>query len=297
MSNCLTGAASIRLRAALNWAHLASSIDPPSALQGYTKALNLVPQTAWLGQSLTARHRELLSIGAIASEAAAAASAAEQYETALEWLEQGRSIVWNQLPSLRTPVDALRQVDPTLANDFERVSITLEHASTGDSSMHDLSHQSDQQLSMEESAQHHRRLAEEWERLVGRVRDIPGFESFLRPKKFTQLRIAAKAGPVAVVNVHESRCDAFVLVDGLDEIVHIPLPAFSYTKAEELHLHLSQLLSIAGVRVRDTDNRAMKRATTFTHGGFELILWTLWSCIVKPVPDGLSIAVSRLLID
>ena len=258
---------------------------------------DLVPQAAWLGQSLTTRHRELLSIGAIAMEAAAAASAAEQYETALEWLEQGRTIVWNQLLSLRTPVDVLRQVDPTLANDFEHVSVALEHASTGDSSIQDLSHQSNQRLSMEESAQHHRRLAEEWERIVGKVRRIPGFESFLRPKRFEQLRVAAKAGPVAVVNVHESRCDAFVLVDGLDEVVHIPLPAFSYVKAQELHLHLNQLLSTAGVRVRDTDVRAMKRATPSKRGGFEFVLSNLWSSVVKPVLDGLAFTVSYLLIN
>ena len=150
--NCLTGAASTRLKAALNWARLASEVDLSSALQGYTRALDLVPQAAWLGQSLTTRHRELSSIGAIASEAA------EQHETAVDWLEQGRSIVWNQLLSLRTPVDALRQVDPTLTDDFECVSVALEHASTGDCGVQDILHQSD---SMEESAQHHRRLAEE----------------------------------------------------------------------------------------------------------------------------------------
>jgi hypothetical protein len=188
-------------------------------------------------------------------------------------------------------------VDPTLADDFEHVSVALEHASTGDSSIQDLSHQSNQQLSMEESAQHHRRLAEEWEHLVGRVRGILGFESFLRPKKFTQLLIAAKAGPVVVVNVHGSRCDAFVLVDGLDEVVHIPLPAFSYTKAQELHLHLNQLLSTAGVRVRDTDIRAMKRATTSKRGGFEFVLSNLWSSVVKPVLDGLAFTVSHFLIN
>jgi len=150
---------------------------------------------------------------------------------------------------------------------------------------------------MEESAQQHRRLAEEWERLVGRVRGIPGFESFLRPKRFTQLHIAAKAGPVAVVNVHKSCCDAFVLVDGLDEVVHIPLPDFSYAKAQKLHLHLNQLLSTAGVRVRDADFRAMKIATTSNHGGFEFILSNLWSSVVKPVLDGLAFAVSHLLIN
>lgn len=56
-----------------------------------------------------------------------AASAAEQYETALEWLEQGCSIVWDQLLSLRTLIDALHAVDPTLANVLTRVSMALEH--------------------------------------------------------------------------------------------------------------------------------------------------------------------------
>jgi hypothetical protein len=43
----------------------------------------------------------------VASEAAAAAISAKQYNTALEWLEQGHSIVWNQFLQLRTPFDAL----------------------------------------------------------------------------------------------------------------------------------------------------------------------------------------------
>ena len=281
----------------MNWARLASGVGRSSGLQGYARALDLLSQVAWLGRSITARHRELLSIGAVTSEAAAAASAAEQYETALEWLEQGRSIVWNQLLSLRTPVDALHDVDPILADALKRVSTALEHASTNYSGTHDLSMQSDQRLSMEEAAQHHHRLAEEWERLVGRVRYIAGFEDFLRPKRFTQLRLAAKSGPVAVVNVDESRCDALVLVDGLDEVVHIPLHDFSYAKARQLHLHLNQLLRTAGVRIRDIDIRAMKLAITPECEGFESILSNLWSSVVKPVLDSLAFSVSHLLIN
>jgi hypothetical protein len=142
---------------------------------------------------------------------------------------------------------------------------------------------------MERAAQHHQ-LAEEWETLLTRARDIPGFEDFLRPKKYTQLCHAAKAGPVVVINVHKHRCDAFVLVDGLDEVVHIPLNSFSYEKAEQLHHHLSQLLSTAGVRVRDI--RATRIATTAKGQGFEFILSSLWSSVVKPVLDCLSITVS-----
>jgi len=36
--------------------------------------------------------------------------------------------VWNQLLQLRTPVDALREVEPILADDVLRVSKALEHA-------------------------------------------------------------------------------------------------------------------------------------------------------------------------
>jgi hypothetical protein len=218
------------------------------------------------------------------------AATAEQYETALEWLEQGCSIVWNQLLSLRTPVDALRDVDRTLADALLHTSIALERASYGNSGMQDISAQSDRQLSMEQVAQHHRRLAEEWEALVDRVRAIAGFENFLQPKKFAQLCSAAKAGPVVVINIHEFRCDALVLVDGLDEVVHISLDDFSYEQAQRLHRSLSQLLLTAGVRTRDT--RAMRRITTTTGAGFPSVLSDLWSHIVKPVLDSLVFTVS-----
>ena len=79
---------------------------------------------------------------------------------------------------------------------------------------------------------------------------------------------------------------------GLDDVVHIPLDRFSYQKARQLHHSLNQLLLTAGVRVRDT--RATKMATTATGGSFRSILSILWSCVVKPVLDGLAIIVSDL---
>jgi replicative DNA helicase len=81
--------------------------------------------------------------------------------------------------SRRLNVNTLREVQPTLANALLRVSKALEHASNHGMDMLNISTLSDQQLSMEEIAQRHRRLAEEWEALVKRVRDIPTFEDFL----------------------------------------------------------------------------------------------------------------------
>lgn len=291
-----TGSPSVRYRGALEWARLALRVyDAISALQGYAIALNLQPQLAWLGKTIPARHRELATMGDISSEAAAAAISAEQYETALEWLEQGRSIVWGQLHHLRTPVDALRDVEIDLANDLVRVSRDLERAGNSDATTQDFSVMSDPRLSMEKVAQAHRRLAEEWERLVKKARDIAGFGDFLRPKRFAQLRSAAEAGPVVVVNVHERRCDALVVMAGFEGVFHIPLEYFSYEKARRLHQSLKKLLSTAGVRVHELeyeDTRASKLATITEDGSFQFILSSLWSCVVKPILDDLAFNVN-----
>ncbi|KIM85774.1 hypothetical protein PILCRDRAFT_776987 [Piloderma croceum F 1598] len=293
---CSTGPLSVRFRAALTWVHLASRVhtSSSSALQGYSVVFDLLPQVAWLGQTILAWHRELSSMGNVASEAAATAISAGKYDTALEWLEQGRSIVWSQLLDLRTPVDAICEKEPGLADDLVRVSQALEHVGSHDASTQDLSPQLNQDLSIEQVAQGHRRLAEEWERLVKRARAILGFEDFLRPKKLGQLCSAANAGPVVVVNVHKQHCNALVLMPGLDEVMHIPLHGFSYEKGQELCQSLNRLLSNAGVHVQDL--RGPRLVATHQDRSFQHVLLILWSCIVKPVLDGLAFSVSSSLL-
>ena len=282
---CFTASPSTRLAAALRWARLASRANFSSSLPGYRVALDLLPLFAWLGLTIPERHRKLSNMD-IASEAAAAAISAEQYNTALEWLEQGRSIVWSQILHLRSPVDALRELQPSLADNLIRVSRDLECAGCHGDDAHDPPVQN---LSIEAVAQRRRRLAEKWEALIKEVRGIPGFDDFLRPKKLVQLLNAAKAGPVVVVNVNEDRCDALVVVPGLDEVLHIPLHEFSYKECRKLCRSLLQLLQDAGVRVRD--KRGMSRVKSNKVGSFQRILSTLWLYVVKPVLDGLAFSV------
>ena len=49
---------------------------------------------------------------------------------ALEWLEQGRCLVWNQLNQLRTPIHNLHLKNPSLANRFTHVASALESDGT-----------------------------------------------------------------------------------------------------------------------------------------------------------------------
>jgi tetratricopeptide (TPR) repeat protein len=287
----LTGSPSIRFLAALKWARLASGVDISSAVQGYTVAFDLLPQIYMVGHTIQARCWELTHIGEVACEAAAAAISAAQYDTALEWLEQGRSIVWSRVHHLRTPVDALREVQPSLADDLIRLSMALEFSD--DREAQNPLTQLGQEMSMEEVAYAHRRLADEWEALVKTARNVPGFEEFLIPKRFEQLCKASDVGPVVVINAHKHRCDALVLIAGLDEVMHIALDRLSYQRAEELRQSLNKLLSTPGIcAVRHASH---SRRTTTTGADFPEILSDLWSYVAKPVLDGLAFTVSCLL--
>lgn len=290
-----TGSPLIRFLAALKWARLASRVNMLSAFQGYTVAFNLLPEISWLGQAINAKCGELTSFGEVASEAAAAAISVERYDAALEWLEQGHSIVWSQLCHLRTHDDGLWEVQPNLANELIRVSKAMDHANSCKVDTQDISTPSDQQLSMDQVTHIHRCLAEEWDMLVRAARKVPGFKDFLQPKKFVQLHSAACAGPVVVVNVHKNRCDALVLVTGSDEVMHIPLNNLSYGKAEKLHQSLNCLLSAGSTSNAQNTGHPME-VVAMTSADFPSILSDLWFYLVKPVLDGLAFKVRNKLL-
>ena len=73
----------------------------------------------------------------------------------------------------------------------------------------------------------------EYDKLVSRIRSLEGFENFMRPKPLSQLVGACAAGPVVIIHMHmlESKSDALVLYQA-EDVVHIPLPDFSYARAK-----------------------------------------------------------------
>jgi hypothetical protein len=127
---------------------------------------------------------------------------------------------------------------------------------------------------------------------VEKARNIPGFEDFMEPKKFTKLANAARSGPVVVINVYKSRCDALIVMADSNEVINVPLSTFSYNQAHNLQRSLNRLLSNAGIRMRDTRVGRMV-STELDNGGFEGILSSLWTLVVKPVLDALAFSVSH----
>ncbi|KAJ7607753.1 CHAT domain-containing protein [Roridomyces roridus] len=274
-----TGPPVLRFEAARFWAMtsrmLTRNLDP---LAPYRTALELLPELAWLGLSISDRHQRLSDAGSVVRDAAAQAIAIGSYETAVEWLEQGRSVIWGQLLNLRTPVDNLMEKHPSLAKRFLTLSAQLEGAGTRRTDF-----ETQQSIKLITNKAHQN--AVEREKLLKEIRELPEFERFLLPKTISELSTASQHGVIVMLNVNELQCDALALLPGLeDEVMHIPLPNFKPEDVDSLAKSLGGLVG-RGVRLKGGPEGQKKNPEE----EFRILLSKLWFGIVKPVLDGLGI--------
>ncbi|KAJ7440009.1 CHAT domain-containing protein [Mycena latifolia] len=276
-----TGPPNFRFYAASWWARLAQIEDQRTVLGAYRLALDLLPELAWLGLSIKDRHYHIGRAGKVARNAATAAIVAGSLGKAVEWLEQGRSIIWGQLLNLRTPVDDLRQAHPMLANQLISLSVQLEGTGTRNSEK-GTTHSSTQPL----NAQPSHDLALERNTLLKEIRRLEGFDRFLLPKTISELSVATLGGPVVVFNLSDDRCDALVLLPGALDVVHIFLAEFTPELAENLSQSLYGLVHHCGRNVRLLGQR---EGNSNPGDVFAYILSELWTRLVKPVLNALNI--------
>ncbi|TEB35675.1 hypothetical protein FA13DRAFT_1788289 [Coprinellus micaceus] len=280
-ASCTSGSPRSRLMGAEQWAGLLYKYRPHStdALAAYDTAIRLLALVAGLEQTVQRRYDWIREYSGLPLEAAAAAFRLERPEKALEWLEQGRCLVWGQQSQLRTPLEELRAHNAALAERVTIVSRQLETAGsfsgaqTGNVGIFD-------KISLEDEARIHVRLAKEWEDLVKEVRAIDGFEAFLQPPPFgTLLKDLPESGPVVIINVHDDRCDAVALLAGLEEPLHIPLPNFTLKKAKRYQRLLNTQLKHHNLRTgedtKDVDDEDGEDVNSILKG--------LWINLVNPI--------------
>ncbi|KAG8708943.1 hypothetical protein FRC08_018623 [Ceratobasidium sp. 394] len=121
-ANSSAGSPLQRSKAAHQWAKQCSLHESQSTLEAYQFFMTLIPQVVWLGLARDHRYEQVADIAEVVLEGVAAAIALQAYSRALEWLEQGRSIVWNQLLQLRSPFEQLSAVDESLAEELKNVA-------------------------------------------------------------------------------------------------------------------------------------------------------------------------------
>ncbi|KAJ3531711.1 hypothetical protein NMY22_g8039 [Coprinellus aureogranulatus] len=302
-ATCKFGHPESRLGSALSLARLRSKHDPqsPDVTLALDIALQVTLLLAGLEQTIHSRYSQLQSLSDLPLEAAALGISAKQPAKALEWLEQGRCLVWGQLNSLRTPFDELELHNGELARQIREVAKQLEDAASTRQAPHWGTSMA-QKISLEDEARSHLRLARRWDGLLETVRDVPGFEEFLRPLPCaTILRHLPLSGHVIVINVHKERCDALALTHGMNEPLHVTLPQFSAEKAARYRKDITARLRAQGFRVREEMMDEVDCGPARAGGPYRRkqmsdrdvllgVLGGLWNEVVKPILDALELS-------
>jgi len=285
----------VRLRAAETWVmileqpHFSSS--ETELLEAHARIIQLLFLISGVENTIQRRHETLVGASQLSLAASAAALSLGHPDKALEWLVEGRCIVWNQINQLRTPIDELRSYDPALADRLSNLSRELENAGLRtDLRSKQTGLSMDDKISLEDEARTHLKHARDWEKHLNTIRNIPQFKDFLRPRKCADIMDnLPEEGPVVIINIHSNHCGALALIAGAGGPLHIPLPNFSYREAERLANGLHDFLLSLGVR----SPRAMQcfNDSPVSSVDFPAVLKVLWSDVVRPILDALSFSV------
>ncbi|KAF6756992.1 CHAT domain-containing protein [Ephemerocybe angulata] len=306
--DCMTAPPSIRLDAATRWARALTQHRPHSSdeiLPAFDAAISLLALTAGLENSVEGRYAQLQFVSGLPSEAAAAALTLGRTDKAIEWLEQGRCLVWGQLNLLcaGAPIDDLRAHDGRLAQDVTNVLQQLERAgSTRETANANMS--LSEKIALQDEERAHLELSRKWDGLLATIQAIPGFETFSQPPSpYATLANDlpwTEGGYIVIINVSDDRCDSMVILRGTSEPVHVALPRFSLAKSNEYRNILGTQLMMHNLRRRTSkpsDEEVLTRALRRVRVGeashrpnpIQDVLRVLWQEVVKPILEALAI--------
>jgi hypothetical protein len=259
--------------AAVQWANASHlSGDIVSALDGCRTALEFLPKLAWLGLNIPSRQSWLLlaepeHLGCCAANCAIRLGCLEE---AVELLDLSRSIFWQQASSLRSEWEILREEEPKLAEEFERVGRQLDAGNFFDSAFVAEGNVGVGHHSTEDIGRERRQLVSRWEGLLERVRQCPKFKYFLRPIPFGQLRQASTAGQVVIINASVFGVDALIF-GPTGPIEHVPLP----------DINLATLADLSGdIVLKQPINASASQRRNYVSHFLKPTLRTIWNDIL-----------------
>ncbi|KAK7678968.1 hypothetical protein QCA50_017911 [Cerrena zonata] len=266
-----------RFTACLEWIAKAREYQDSSLISAYAISLTLLTRFLLATPSVELQHKFLQSTSTIpktlASDAAAAAVDAGRLETAVEFLEQGRSMLWSEMRNFRPPLEQLREVSPTLADELRELTTQLEHQAT---SFEATSTLNESPVPLEVRQKKHRILSDRVDDLLTRVRKLEGFADFLKVVSFQTLRMAAVEGPVIVINISQHRSDAIIVHDTQDPYV---------VQLSDIHLEtLADFASYCADPTKTRDEEFPK--------WLRQVLQTLWKMVVGPIVDHLTLTLT-----
>jgi tetratricopeptide (TPR) repeat protein len=279
-----SGPPAVRIRASRAWGRAA--IDGGrvgSAADGFASAVGLLPLLAWHGLPRSTREEHLAEWSGLAAAAAACAIRAGRPEQAVELLEAGRSVLWAQALNLRTDLTDLAQRAPAVATRLDQIRTLLNTSlpTAAELIPAGAGNPVEQLRAAQNYAVEDRiRLAREFDDLLTQVRTLDGFEHFLTPTPFTQLRAAATGGPVVIVNTDPCGCHALLVTTTGVRVVNLP----NLTNDQAI----DQANTLLGVLHRATQpDRSFLDRENDRHTVLDILGW-LWDTVTGPVLTSLG---------
>ncbi|KAF9463793.1 CHAT domain-containing protein [Collybia nuda] len=237
------------------WTEIAHAHKHQSALTAYSTAMELQQQQLFLSPPGGTNPRKRIYSTVLCSEAVSCAIEMGNLETAVQFMEQGRFMLWSTIRQYGHPFEKLLAKVPELAKEFK----TIGHQIRRLPSLADI------------DIPHQHVLYEKWMALLEKVKGIEGFSSYLQATPFKDLKDVAKEGPVIMLSINDTHSNATILTTSVGPIV-VPL-----LDADPVILdNLVQWLS-------DTTSGIRPSKTIIT------ILQYFWTAIVEPVVKQLSL--------
>jgi tetratricopeptide (TPR) repeat protein len=276
-------------------AQLAAVADGSSVLDLYRQAIQLLPRAVNFGLYPEARLdvlgdglEDLSRVGAVCILLFNHDNVAE----AVEILEEGRNIFWSQALHLRASgLDGIPDED---RKELQRIFLVLEPAT------HTVDVPVKSVAQREHEIEARRRLNQEAEALITKIRGYPGLSRFLLPAVFYSIMEGLPDGYVVIVNaLSEVRSHALLLSrsSGLASCLELSVPQSKFSW-ERVKTGLPRSQHLAGTRTNDVtrDDRAFIVSRKSAVPSLENVLASLWKFIACPVLTQLGLQVRTSII-
>ncbi len=267
----------VRARACLIAGRLAADRGDWHAGAGrLATAIDLLEKAVPRGLRREDREHQLAQLRDLGSDAAACAWRDGDPERAVALFERGRGVLLAQEMETGTELERLRAHDAQLAERFS--GLQEEMARAGGGSL--VSEAGD--WSGRTVAEQRRDLLREWDDLLAQIRDVPGFQDFLRPPPQAALLAAGSGGPIALVNVSKYGSAAFLIRDR--SVTDVELPGLTPATVRAM---MAELLSVTSPRSTEDMAEDTAELKALEHR-LDHLLGLLWDTVAGPVLDRLG---------
>jgi hypothetical protein len=266
-----------RLDMVLAWADAAHyAKQDATEMRAYQLMATFLSQLACLGEEVTTRVEALQLAEGLACRAAAIFLTCGDIHGAIELLEQSRGVVWTQTLRLKTPISS---VPPDYAEDFARITGVLKQTSNDTT----------------DAATRRRDSASELNSLLERIRQVEGYERFLLPRVYLELRSCTSHGFVVLVIPSNTCTDILIMRNEEVTPTHLRLPSIQVRRLQGWTAELKRSCDQSRAAVsRDSERIGYKVTEPLPpprEQAYLKVLRELWTEVVQPVLASLGIEV------